>query len=274
MEKTDSHTHTWLSGHGDGTVIEVAQTAVSQGMTMVALTDHLPLPREVDPDGVFAMDPLNMDEYFYLLEEARLEYPSLEIIGGIEIDWRWGAEDYILSWVERYPFELLTGSVHMLTSEQGEPWEFDHPDYAKGWEERGEEAVWMDYLELWKQAITSKVPFDLMTHPDLPKKLNHKPPFDPTEYYHAMAELAAASGVMVEMNTSGLYKPVGELYPAPALLQAFYEAGVPCAISSDAHTPHHVGRNFEEGYAALRAAGYSHLTVPTRTGDRRQIPLD
>ncbi|MCL2806726.1 MAG: histidinol-phosphatase HisJ family protein [Coriobacteriia bacterium] len=273
-EKTDSHTHTWFSGHGSGTVDEVVCAALAQNMTMVALTEHLPLPAEVDPDSTFGMTPAQVDEYFAALDEARLAHPQIEIVTGIELDWRFGAEEYLLGWLERYPFELIACGVHMLSYPNGDHWEFDHPAFADGWNERSEEGVWWEYFDLWMQAITSKVPFDLMNHPDLPKKLDHRPTFDPTEYYHAMAEAAAKAGVMVEVNTSGLHKPVGELYPAPDLLRTFYLAGVPCTISSDAHKPAHVGRNFEEGYAAMRAAGYTHVTVPTRTGDRREIPLN
>jgi len=274
MEKTDSHTHTWLSGHGSGTVDDVVCAALAQGMTTVALTEHLPLPVEVDPDGGFGMTPPQVEEYFAALDEARRAHPSIEIISGTELDWRWGAEAYLLDWLQRYPFELKIGSVHMLSYPDGSHWEFDYAGSADGWDERSEEGVWREYFELWMQAITSKVPFDIMAHPDLPKKLGHKPTFDTIEYYHAMAEAAAKAGVMVEVNTSGLYKTVRELYPAPLLLRAFYEAGVPCTISSDAHKPADVGRSFDAGYAALRAAGYTHVTVPTRAGDRRQIRIE
>ncbi len=273
MERLDLHTHTWLSRHGSGTVDEVVAAACAQGLSTVALTEHLPLPLHVD-DGTFAMEPSKMEEYFTNVQEARLKYPAIEVFFGVEIDWRWGAEAYILDWLAQWPFELRLGSVHMLTDAEGNQWEFDHPDYAEGWDIRGEEQVWRDYLTLWKQALVSAVPFDIMTHPDLPKKLNHKPRFDPTDYYAEMAAAAASAGVMIEVNTSGLYKAVHEIYPAPALLKAFCEAGVPGNVSSDAHSPSHVGRDFDLGYAAMRAAGYTHLTVPTRSGDRREIPLD
>jgi len=273
MEKTDSHTHTWFSGHGSGTVDEVVKAAVAQGMTTLALTEHLPLPGFVDPDGGYGMSPEQVDEYFDALNEARLAHPEIEIISGIELDWRWGAEEYLLGWLKRYPFEFRVCGIHMLSYPDGSHWEFDHPAYADGWDERNEEGVWQEYFDLWMQAITSKVPIDLMAHPDLPKKLGHKPTFDTTEYYRAMAESAAKAGVMIEVNTAGLHKTVGELYPEPALLKAFFEADVPCTISSDAHSPNHVGRSFEEGYVALRNAGYTHVTMPTRTGDRREIPL-
>ena len=271
-ERTDSHTHTYLSNHGVGTVEEVVQAALAQGMTMVALTEHLPLPSWVDETGTFAMDADKLPVYLQDLEAARQKYPQIEIIGGVEIDWRYGAEDYILERIA--PFELLLGSVHMLTDSSGNHWEFDHDDYIGGWQERGEQNVCESYFALWQQALNSRVPFDIMAHHDLPKKLGFKPTFDPSELYAAMAAAAAATGVMVELNTSGLHKPVREFYPAPMLLQAFCRAGMDCTISSDAHRPADVGRDFELGYAALRQAGYRYLTVPTRSGDRRRIPLD
>jgi len=272
MELTDSHTHTWYSRHGIGTIDEVVEAALARGMTTVALTEHLPLPAEVD-DGTFAMEPALMGEYFALLDEARSKHPNIEVITGIEVDWRFGAEDYILEWINAWPFELVIGSVHMLSYAAGDHWEFDHPLYADGWNDRGDEQVWQEYFVLWKQAIRSQVPFNIMAHPDLPKKLGHKPTFDTTEFYAEMASEAHKAGVMIELNTSGLHKTVGEVYPAPALLSAFHEANVPCTMSSDAHAPEDVGRSFDAGHAALRAAGYSHVTVPTRSGDRREIPL-
>jgi histidinol-phosphatase (PHP family) len=272
MELTDLHTHTWYSGHGDGTVAEVVARAVACGLTTIALTEHLPLPPEVDPTGTFAMTEEQVAPYLEDIERAREAYPGIEIICGTEVDWREGAESYILKRLG--PYELVLGSVHMLSDAAGNVWEFDHPGYIDGWQERGEEQVWNEYLRLWSDAIKSAVPFDVMTHPDLPKKLGFKPRFDPREMYATMAEVAASKDVLIEVNTSGLYKPVAELYPAPALLRAFCEAGVGCTVSSDAHTPGDVARSLNAAYAAMRTAGYTHVTVPTRTGDRRLIALE
>jgi histidinol-phosphatase (PHP family) len=257
------------------------RSAIAQGLTTVALTEHMPLPTEIDRDATFAMLQKNVPEYLEQVREAQAKYPQIEVICGIEIDWREGAEDYIL---ERLgsgplgpgalgPYEILLGSVHMLSKADGSFWEFDYPPSVEGWRERGEEGVWARYLELWRDAVNSAVPFTVMTHPDLPKKLGFKPTFDTREYYATMAQLAAAKDVLIEVNTSGLHKPAGEMYPAPALLKAFCEAGVGCTVSSDAHAPSQVGRDLDLAYAAMAAAGYKHVTVPTRTGDRRLIPL-
>jgi histidinol-phosphatase (PHP family) len=277
MEYTDTHTHTWYSGHGTGTPEEVVAAAATKGLSTVALTEHLPLPREIDPLGTFGMTEEQVESYLLDVESARAAHPEIEVITGVEIDWREGAEGYILAHLipqlGSSPYELLLGSVHMLSDANDNIWEFDHPDSIDGWYERGEEAVWYEYLRLWSDAVRSAVPFMVMSHPDLPKKLGFAPKFDPRELYDAMAQEAARKDVMVEVNTSGLHKPIGEAYPAPDLLKAFRDAGVACSVSSDAHTPSDVGRDLDLAHAVMREVGYKYVTVPTRTGDRRFVPL-
>jgi histidinol-phosphatase (PHP family) len=274
MEFTDMHTHTYMSGHGVGTVEEVVQAAIARGLSSVALTEHMPLPVAIDTNGTFAMTADQVPIYVEDVRRSRDAHPEIEVILGVEIDWREGAESYILEQLaSSSPYEILLGSVHMLTDVQGNFWEFDYPPSAGGWLERSEEGVWREYLRLWCDAVNSAVPFTIMTHPDLPKKLGFKPKFDTREYYAAMAETAARRDVLVEVNTSGRHKPVGEMYPAPELLKAFCDAGVGCTVSSDAHKPSEVGRDLTLAHAAMLAAGYKYVTVPTRAGDRRQIQL-
>lgn len=288
MERTDTHTHTHLSGHGTGTVDEVVRAAIAQGLTTIALTEHLPLPNEIDRDGSFAMLDEEVPLYLEQVHAAQSAYPQIEVICGIEVDWREGAESYILDRLTKEqknsaysqsayalgPYELLLGSVHMITEGDGSFWEFDYPPGIDGWYERGEEGVWRRYLELWSDAINSQVPFGVMAHPDLPKKLGFKPKFDTREYYAAMAETAARKDVLIEVNTSGLRKQANELYPAPELLKAFCDNRVGCTVSSDAHAPTQVGRDLDLAYAAMLAAGYKQVTVPTRQGDRRYITIE
>ena len=53
---------------------------------------------------------------------------------------------------------------------------------------------------------------------------------------------------------------MGELYPEPGLLARFRRAGVPATLSSDAHAPQDVARDFATAVAALRGAGYETIT--------------
>ena len=78
---------------------------------------------------------------------------------------------------------------------------------------------------------------------------------------------------MVEVNTSGSYYACKEMFPAPALLEAFRRAGVPCTVGTDAHTPANVARDIEQAYRLMAQAGYRTVTVPTADGDRREVTI-
>jgi len=271
LELVDTHTHTFYSGHGEGTVAEVVRSAAEKGLTTLALTEHLPLPQSLDPERIFAMRPEQMDSYLADVAAARAAYPQLEVLLGVECDWRQGAAEYILARIE--PFDIVLGSVHMFTYPDGSQWEFDYDAMIAGWEERRHEQVWREYVRLWCEMAASEVPFTVLSHPDLPKKLGFFPQFDASGLWQQMAEAAAAAGVLIEVNTSGLHKPAQQVYPGPDLLQAFCRAGVPATVSSDAHTPADVGRDIDKAYDALRAAGYRVATIPTAAGGRREIRL-
>ena len=106
------------------------------------------------------------------------------------------------------------------------------------------------------------------------KKFGYRPSFNPQPLYDEAAEAVQSSGRMVEVNTSGLTYACAELFPAPDLLRTFCRAGIPCSIGTDAHDPAVVDRNLMPGLAAMCEAGYRCVTVPTSTGDRRQIALE
>ena len=65
----------------------------------------------------------------------------------------------------------------------------------------------------------------------------------------------AESGIAIEVSTAGLRKPVGELYPARAFLEMVLDAGNPIALSSDAHTPEDLGRDYDQALELLEELG-------------------
>jgi histidinol-phosphatase (PHP family) len=56
-----------------------------------------------------------------------------------------------------------------------------------------------------------------------------------------------------------LRKRAKEIYPAPAFLAMCVEAGVPVALSSDAHLPADVGSSYEQALALLESVGVDQL---------------
>jgi len=87
-----------------------------------------------------------------------------------------------------------------------------------------------------------------------------------------LADAIARAGVAIELSTAGLRKPVGEVYPAPALLRACCERGVPLVISSDAHAPDEVGWGFEDARELALRTGFTE-TARFEGRRRRMVPL-
>ena len=95
-----------------------------------------------------------------------------------------------------------------------------------------------------------------MAHPDLVKVWGSARPLperDPRHYYEPAVEAMLEAGVAMEVSTAGLRKPAGELYPAPALLEMAVDAGLPIALSSDAHEPDQLGYRYDDAVARARA---------------------
>ena len=77
----------------------------------------------------------------------------------------------------------------------------------------------------------------------------------------------------MELNTSGLNKPIGEVYPGPEMLGEMHERGIPVVMGADAHDPHRVSANFENALEALGNAGYARVSFFLNR-QRQDHPID
>lgn len=271
MELINTHCHSRYCGHGEGEVAAYADAAAAAGITTLAFTEHYPLSSAFDPDAYLSVPKADMHAYEQAVLDARATHDDMDILLGIELDYLADTDDRDLAAANLERFDLILGSVHFV-----DRWPFDDPAQRGVWEEPGApERIWSRYAELWCEAASDpSLPFDVMSHPDLPKKFAFYPQFPLDALYQRMAEAAAAGGRMIEVNTSGTYYACKEMFPAPQLLRAFCRAGVPCTVGTDAHTPAHVARDIERAYALMRDAGYRQVTVATLDGGRRALALD
>lgn len=270
MELVTMHTHTNYTGHGHGTVEELVAAAERAGIRAIAVTEHYPMSPDMDPTNEVSMAADRVPQYLIDIAGAAAAHPALEVIPGCEVDWLGQQEDRDFSQLDFSNFVHILGSVHYLDG-----WAFDDPAEEGRWHDVGVDAVWRRYFEVWCEAASCRdTPYTCMAHPDLVKKFGYRPSFNPQPLYDEAAEAVASSGRMVEVNTSGLTYPCAELFPAPELLRTFCRAGIPCTIGTDAHDPAVVDRNLMSGLRALYDAGYRCVTVPTKSGDCREIVLE
>lgn len=269
MELITTHTHTTFCAHARDSIADMVDAAWAAHITTMAVTEHYPLTLAIDPREYVSMKKERVGEYLSEIERQRQLHPDMEILTGCELDWLGVDEDRDLTDADFEPFDIILGSVHFV-----DRWPFDDPAQQGHWEYMGADEIWRRYFEVYCDAATSTRPFTVMSHPDLVKKFDYYPNFDPSRLYKRAADATQAGGRMIELNTSGKYYACKEVFPGPQLLEEFCRAGVPCTIGTDAHEVAHVARGIEDAYKTLYEAGYREVTVPTRDGDRRTIPIE
>ncbi len=177
---------------------------------------------------------------------------------GLEVDFVRGREDRTANLIERLDLDYVVGSVHFVGD-----YSVDDDEYDIWRSGRSATEVWRRYFETLGEAAGSGL-FDVLAHPDLVKIWGGgrpRPDGDLRRFYELAMDGIAESGIAVEVSTAGLRKPVGELYPARAMLEMCVEAGAPVALSSDAHVPGDVGRDYEAAVELLEECGVSELCV-------------
>jgi len=189
---------------------------------------------------------------------------------GIEADYVRGTEDRMGNLLDAHEWDYVLGSVHFL----GE-FAVDFDDETDIWRhENNAERVWKRYFEAIAESAQTGL-FDVITHPDLVKSWGSarpQPTKDPRFYYEPAIEAMLDAGVAMEVSTAGLRKPVGEIYPARAMLEMAVDAGIPIALSSDAHRPEHLAYGYEEAVKLLEDCGVNEIAVFEKRA-RRMEPL-
>lgn len=271
VELVDCHTHTTFSD-GGSTLEENMEAALKAGLSTIACTDHWGKPDFID----CSIKASELSRYFSDIADIRSQYPTLEIISGLEADWYPGCADDLsslradFSGKNDYRPTFFLGSIHYI-----QKLAIDWDEDTRIWDELGPNALWCFYVKEWCEAATSGL-FDSMAHPDLPKLLStagYKPTINLTPLWKEMAQAAQEGKVRVEINTAGLIKDFKDYYPAKELLKEFFDASVPITVGSDAHHYRRIGANIQDAYAYAHSIGYTSIDVPTQYGTWRTISI-
>jgi histidinol-phosphatase (PHP family) len=186
---------------------------------------------------------------------------------GIEADFIPGREEKLRSVLEQRDWDYVVGSIHFLAEGALDYDRFDVWNSA-----RSADHVWKTYFT-WLGELAASGMYDILAHPDLVKHWGKERPWPDKDlrfYYDLAMEQIAESGIAIEVSTAGLRKPVGEIYPDRAFLEMVVDAGNPIALSSDAHTPEHVGFEYEQALQLLDEVGVKEIAV----FERRAVRLE
>jgi len=251
MLPVDSHTHTRLCRHAAGEPLDYARAALAAGCAGIVCTDHVPFPD--DPSPAIRMTAGEFPLYLDLVDAARSApgIPPGFVRLGLEADFH---SPLVPLWLralfDRAPFDLVLGSIHT-----GPFWDM-RPD-----DPRCTPALVLEtfraYFRKMADLARSRL-FDAVAHFDLPKRTGLAIPLsDLSELALPALDAVAASGMAVEINTSGFFHPAAEQYPSLPILRWMRERSIPILFGSDAHSPAAVAQRFPDALALARAAGYS-----------------
>lgn len=249
----DYHTHTLRCGHAVGSAADYVEAARSLGLSGIGISDHLPLLHTTDPGVTMGLDEL--PAYVAEVQELKARYPGYVYLG-IEADYCRDTIQDVVDLLRTYPFDYVIGSVHFLDG-----WGFDDPSRVGDFDEQDVDEIYRSYYAHLEEAAGWGV-FTMLGHLDLVKKFGHRPVGSLEPEIERVAEQMAQRGVVAEINTSGLHKPVAEIYPSAQILAILRRKGVAVTFGSDAHAPAEVGRDLAAAVRAMSEAGfqsYAHL---------------
>jgi len=237
----DLHIHGMAHGNFNHTpeqLLPFIQAAEKKGIDVVGFAEH-----------IWYLEEIN----FAVLKQMAGMNPRMDIRVGLEIDHRPGDHGEIRNSICPYSFDYLIGSVHEI-----EGWMFDHPDYVANFDLWDIDRLYEKYFFLVEDLVRSGI-YDIIGHFDLIKINGHRPSKKIEEFVFPILELAAKKDIVVEVNTSGIYKPVNEIYPSLKILKICKDLRVPVTLGSDAHLPDHVGRDIALAAKILMQLGIKEV---------------
>ena len=238
----DIHNHTPLCNHAKGTPKEFINEAIKKGIKIYGFADHAPM----EFDYEYRMGFEDMDSYEKEIKTLKEKYKDkIEILIGYEVDFTPFVDKRVLN----RKVDYLIGSVHFLDN-----WGFDNPEFIKEWERRDVDDVYKEYFTKIEEMANSRL-FNIVGHLDLVKVFGHKPKKDIKEFAKNAIKAIKKANMAVEINTSGLRKPIKEAYPSDELLEMILNEGIDITFSSDAHSPEQVGYMLKDTIEKIKKLG-------------------
>ena len=259
------HVHSKLCD-GKNTLDELAVTAWKAGLKTLGFSGHSHTPCDIE----YCMTRSRTALYRAQVAKLKERYAGkMDILCGLE--WDLNSDD------DPAAYDYTIGSAHYVRGPKtGRYYEIDFrpADLAACIQDDFDGdglAVVEAYFRNVEQVVAHKP--TILGHFDLIKKINGGSKFfdEDAPRYHAAAgaalEAAAAAGVVMEVNTSGVYRGYRkDFFPSEALLRRWRELGGEVVITADAHEAKALTFGYEEAAAQLKDLGYDHVQVLGKDG--------
>lgn len=239
------HTHTYRCKHAEGDVADYCRYAVKNGLNILGISDHVPLP---DDRWLNVRMPFSdLDAYLDSIDRAVIEFPELRILKAAECEY---APEYVNYYKEllseKYNCDYLISAVHF----------FPHNgEWASPFSDMGNAEVFPSFAKYFIESMSSGL-FAFMAHPDSFAASCLSWNAEVAAMSRDILQAAAELKMPLEINGYGLRKEMvaGEHgqrrpYPLREFWQLASDYDIQVVINSDAHRPQDVAANLDDAAA-------------------------
>ena len=231
----DSHLHTRFSTDSMMVITEALKKAEELNIGLV-ITEHMDIDYPVPEKFIF-----DKDAYF----NEYSKYRNDKLLLGVELGLKTNCVEENRALTEKYPFDFVLGSVHLVDN-----MDLFGDEFYKG---KTKHEAYTRYLEYMLECLKEHDFIDSLGHIDY---ITRYARYGDTEmYYKEFADyidevlrLAAHRGISLEINTRRFEneKAVKNL---ETIYKRFYElGGRTVTTGSDAHIKSYVGRNIKDAF--------------------------
>lgn len=248
--------HCNFSGDSDALPEDMIKAGIAHGLSGICFTDHLDYDYPEEPN-IFLLD---FDNYFKALSDLRKKYvDKISVNIGIELGLQPQAAGQNLAVAEKYPFDFIIGSSHVVNHMD--------PYYPEFFAERNEDEAYMEYFESVLENINSGVDFDVYGHIDYVVRYGpNKNAFYTYEKFKDIIDeiltQLISKGKGIEVNTGGFKYGLGHPNPTEDIIRRYRELGGEIiTMGADAHVPEYVAYEFGKTAQIIKNCGFKYYTV-------------
>ena len=259
MIRSDFHMHTAFSGDCDVPARKMVEGAMEKGLKTICITDDndrdYPEHREMQGQK-FEFD---LEEYFRILTKLQKEYAGrIEIRIGIELGLQPHLGQYYKELVNRYPFDFVIGSVHVVNGKD--------PYYKEMFQDKSDEEAYAETFAATLKDLESVEDFDVLGHLDYVVRYGTHGAQEYSyrrfaSYIDDILRKIIDMGKGIEMNMAGFKYGLNFAHPHPDIIKRYKELGGEIiTIGADGHCPEHIAYDFQKAGKILKDCGFEYYT--------------
>lgn len=270
----DQHLHSHNSFDSKTPPLDNVESAIERGLGGLTFTEHFDTHPTEWPQCVY--DDAKSDAELSALRER---YGERVFIGkGIEVCWQPQRMEFILDFLSRHTFDLVIVSIH---------WAYDKPVHERGqFEGWNVDQYFRFYLEAVRDATAQiarikrqgRQPFHVLGHMDFARRyakrfFDFDGPIGHDDLIDQILTHCLEADLIPEVNTSTLRNKLDAPMPGPETMQRYSAlGGTMMSIGSDAHSPQHIGADFDRAIEMLKTSGIQNAAM-FRRGEVTPTPL-